>query len=878
MKNFNFRFLMLVLVVNMSGLIAEVCASPISLQQVQNSVQSFIKQRGGSLTASSLHRVQVGTSRTAELQPYYVFNIDDANGFVIASGDDSTPAILGYSDEGRFDAEDIPDNVQWWLDEYARQIKFLQDHGAPAARFPRVTSNHSSIAPKLTSKWGQYEPYNTYCPIIDEEHCSTGSVATALAQVMYYHRARSVKQTVREIPAYTTWTKHFSIDAIPAGSAFDWDNMVDEYNNTSTEAQKQAVARLMQYCGAAVQTDYDLNESYASMLELQLTKYFKYSSKVNSKWRSGYSDAEWDEMVYTELKSNRPVLYSGYNDKSESHAFVCDGYDENGFYHINWGWGGLCDGYFLLTVNDSGNDMLSYPYSQCAVFNVSTNQSQTPVDEIQFADFNVEFKCLIRWDTNDDAALSKEEAAAVTEIAPNAFSWSFDMTTFDELEFFTGLKSIGDGAFYDCANLTSITLPNSLISIGKEAFASCRLTSITLPNSVTTIGEAAFQYGGSFNDITIPESVTSIGRSAFNGCNITSLTWNAKNCSSNGNMQTRNIERVTIGDEVVVLPDYFVNSSKITKVNIPQSVTTIGNWAFNGCSGLSSITIPDSVARIGGNAFAGCVNLTDIDIPDAVNYIGEEAFANDINLVSVTIGKSVSEIRYSVFEGCNIKNLTWNARNCSSNGDMPTRNIERVTIGDEVVVLPDYFVKGSKITTVNIPQSVTTIGSQTFRDCSGLTNVNIPNSVTHIGGEAFFGCSGLTSITIPGSVTSIDGSAFCDCNGLDTVTCLALCPPVIYWSAFSSDCKKNALLRVPVTAIQDYKSASDWMWFKHIVGISLYVGDVNCDFEINLADINTLIDVISRNGNVYEEAYDVNNDNEVGLADINALIDIILSE
>ena len=259
--------------------------------------------------------------------------------------------------------------------------------------------------------------------------------------------------------------------------------------------------------------------------------------------------------------------------------------------------------------------------------------------------------------------------------------------------------------------------------------------------------------------------------------------------------------------------------------------------------------------------FAGCEKLTDIDYPRrCINYIGGEAFANDINLSSVTIGKisNRDSLRGYSNAAIMIKTLLGMLGIALPNGEMPTGNIERVTIGDEVVVLPDYLVNGSKITTVDIPQSVTTIGNHTFRGCSGLTSVNIPNSVTSIGAAAFYGCSGLTSITIPGSVTKILASAFCECDGLDTVTCLALCPPAIEWGVFDSECQKNALLRVPVTAKQDYKSANDWRWFKHIVGISLYVGDVNWDFEINLADVNTLIDAILHN--VYEEAYDINKD------------------
>ncbi len=248
----------------------------------------------------------------------------------------------------------------------------------------------------------------------------------------------------------------------------------------------------------------------------------------------------------------------------------------------------------------------------------------------------------------------------------------------------------------------------------------------------------------------------------------------------------------------------FINCSGLTSVTIPNSVTNIGPSAFSGCSGLTSVTIGNSVTRISSSAFSGCSSLTSVTIPNSVTTIDDYAFKGCSGLTSVTIGKSVTSIGNFAFSGCNgLTNLVWNARYCSYMGSMLTENIERVTIGNEVEVLPSDFVRGSKITSVIIPNSVTSIGSNAFFRCSGLTSVMvesgntvydsredcnaiiktssnelitgckntiIPNSVTSIGDYAFYYCSGLTSIIIPNSVIEISSNAFYNCSSLASVT------------------------------------------------------------------------------------------------------------
>ena len=242
---------------------------------------------------------------------------------------------------------------------------------------------------------------------------------------------------------------------------------------------------------------------------------------------------------------------------------------------------------------------------------------------------------------------------------------------------------------YDMSVLASITIPNSVTSIGGGAFSGCSsLTSVTVPNSVTSIGTYAFQGCSSLSSVTIPNNVTSIEAGAFSGCS--SLT------------------SVTIPNSVTSIGDYaFDGCSGLTSVTIPNSVTSIGDWAFRSCTALTSVTIPNSVTSIGSYAFYGCSSLTSVTIGESVSEIGNSAFENCTSLTSITIGESVSKIGYSAFSGC------------------------------------------SSLTSITIPNSIRSIGDWAFRDCSSLTYIELLYIYIVIPDDALRGCINLTDIYVP---------------------------------------------------------------------------------------------------------------------------------
>ncbi len=380
MKKSVLSFLCLVLCVLMAQ------AGPVDKQQAQQQAQAFFAKKGKVLKKSATpHKAPRKAAGAADEAYYYVFNSEGNNGFVIVSGDDRTAPVFGYSDTGSFDEKNIPENMRAWLAGYVDEIKALDSEtpvvssDAPLTRMRKAESVMRPIAPLITTKWDQDSPYNDNCPTYNGSKCATGCVATAMAQVMYYYRAQSVNATTAEIPAYTISKRGISIPATPASSPIDWANMTDTYSSSSTAAQNAAVAALMAYCGRSVEMEYGPSSGAVSQyVPSALEKYFGYATGGLCISREAYTLQEWEDMVYEELLAKRPLFYSG-SSAGGGHAFVVDGYDGEGLFHFNWGWGGMSNGYFLLQVANPGNNSGigasatsdGYASKQSAIFGVN---------------------------------------------------------------------------------------------------------------------------------------------------------------------------------------------------------------------------------------------------------------------------------------------------------------------------------------------------------------------------------------------------------------------------------------------------------------------------------------------------------------------------
>ena len=412
----------------------------------------------------------------------------------------------------------------------------------------------------------------------------------------------------------------------------------------------------------------------------------------------------------------------------------------------------------------------------------------------------------------------------------------------------SGVTYIGTAAFRRCTSLTSVTIPNSVTTIGEYAFSMSGLTSVTIPGSVTFMGRYAFScdnlasvtisegvtsignlafISSGLTSITIPKSVTSIGNSAFSGCpsvkTITVTKGNSVYYSAGNCLIKAASKELVVGCQNSVIPT-------------DGSVTSIGDSAFSGCIGLTSVTIPEGVTSIRDSAFSGCIGLTSVTVPEGVTNIGSYAFSSCSYLGSVTIPRSVTSIGSAAFTNCDrlyrvyISDMAaWCGIDFSNDGSNPLSqgcnlylNGELVTnlvIPEGVTGIGNYAFYGYRsLTSITIPASVTSIGGKAFVGCSSVETISVAEgnrvyhsdgncliqtadkklivgcqnsviptngSVTSIGNSAFSGCSGLTSFTIPASITSIGTSAFSGCRSLTRITIPASVTSV-GTSAFSS--------------------------------------------------------------------------------------------
>jgi len=397
------------------------------------------------------------------------------------------------------------------------------------------------------------------------------------------------------------------------------------------------------------------------------------------------------------------------------------------------------------------------------------------------------------------------------------------------------VTSIGNCAFRYCTSLKSITIPNSVIEIGSSAFSGCSsLTSITIPNSVTEIGVYAFKGCTSLTSITIPNSVTNIGDSTFWGCSSLTAIYVAVD-----NKNYTSVNGVLFNKDKTALICYPAGKTD-KSYNITNSVTSIGDYAFNGCSSLTSVTIPNSVTEIGGSAFVGCASLKSITMPNSVTSIGDMAFYKCSSLTSITIPDSVTSIGSSAFSDCSklrsitIPNSVTSIGAWAFNGCTGLTAIN-VAMENQNYVSPDGVLYNKDKTTIicypagkkgnnyKIPDGVTEIGSIAFSRCSSLTSVTIPNSVTSIGSGAFNGCTSLTRVTIPNSVTKIGWNAFSDCTSLTSIT-IPNSVISIDWYAFRG-CTSLKSITIPNSVTSIGKNAFGYYYdngYKKINNLKIY--------------------------------------------------------
>ena len=300
---------------------------------------------------------------TAGEAAVYVFNHGEGDGFLVLPADDCAPAVLGYSDSGSIvsDEAQMPDGLRYWLGTLADQIAWRNRNGnnqgflfngktngskhVHADRqepgIDKVRTDREPIAPLCATRWNQGAPYYNRCPIQNKERCYTGCVATAMAQAMKYH---NWPETGEGSNSYG-WN-NYNLSMNFAETTFEWGKMLDNYTEGNySDDEAYAVATLMRACGISVNMGYSPSGSGAlsSAIAGALGSYFKYDKSVRYEKRDFYSLNDWEDMIYNSLKNYGPVIYNGQSYEG-GHSFICDGYDKDGYFHFNWGWGGMSDG------------------------------------------------------------------------------------------------------------------------------------------------------------------------------------------------------------------------------------------------------------------------------------------------------------------------------------------------------------------------------------------------------------------------------------------------------------------------------------------------------------------------------------------------------
>lgn len=757
--------------------------------------------RGGSNSISPETQVSLAyTAGENDTNYFYVYNNGENDGYVIVGGDEQAKEIIAYVPQGHFVYDSLPDNLKWWLSQYANEIDtaiIMASHMPTSAKMIRrapASNTLQDIPDLITTKWNQESPYNNVIPLIGEDtlHCPTGCVPTALAQIMNYWKyptqgigSKSYTLNYPDINQSMTYTADF------ANTTYDWSNMLDQYvEGQYTTAQANAVSTLMYHIGVALQVSYiwcgtgysssDGIEYYNGTIGLMhdLPAYFGYDEGMQLVSRRDFTLDQWKMLLYNELSAGRPVYYSG-NSLEGGHAFVCHGYSSDlDMFSFNWGWGGLEDGYFSLSGTNAVNGFTAS--SEEMLIGIRPKGHNCGVSELSFGDkFMVDGIWYRVWNEQKREVEVTHTTITDPDIDITDYEYCYGNVTIPSHVQHDGIdytvSRIGTCAFLTATNgqtnVESISLPPTITSLGAGAFYYCQFLSdsIIIPDAVEIIPNRCFQQCNRSPYISIPSSVKSIGTYAFYGCRL------------------------------------------LEELSLPEGCYKVSSFAFYGCNHLSIVNLPSTFFIFGDCCFDG-TNIIKMSFPcdkfvSAQTYTeGQYTTINFASPFPSSIGKGVLYVPETMVD--TYRNTTdpfWSEwGNVESLNDM-NPNIGRQFNADEFkyMILNDSCVTLTEVIHVDysskcitVPSSVTfngitykveslaagafayqgfyvsgidklvlsegikEIGETALQDCE-FKSIELPNSLEKIGTDAFNNCHELESLDIPGSVKIAQGLSQC---------------------------------------------------------------------------------------------------------------------
>jgi len=793
-------------------------ARQVSPEEAQNIASEFFNS--GSSEANKAPRRALRASRPASdnlgAEPYYIFNAGDNGGFVIISGDTRVKKILGYSDTGSFDTENMPPQLVWLLNEYEKQIQNIPENGKQDPSWQTVNHNYVSEQHVLeTANWNQEAPYNSLCPKIGEKETFAGCVATATAIVMKYYEW---PQRGIGLDSYEWNGETLSFDF---GTQFDWDNMLDNYNGEFSSVQAYAVAKLMKACGIGVHMNYGIDGSAApsnNIIKLLLT-HFNYDCRIEFLSHANYANDEWVKLIKEEIDNGRPVIYSGNNENS-GHCFVCDGYDDDNRLHFNWGWGGFANGFFVHDNIDFSEHHINgqgFNNSQSIIRHIQPNKNGSPYS----TKLNLAY---------DGFKMDSEELSNTRDV--NIFLPS--IIKIDNEVNYTGEVALAltDSDFQIKEILYTTKYPQI------DGIVKCRPTvkvdnddyiAIFERETVSDEWRQLVNYAPMLNDdgsvFIAPSMLHAKGNTLLPI--YSNIKYNISpgiDCSINSGSY----------------PDFYTTYDKILKADFLQ--LTINNRGEYDAIILLINGEPSPLTR------KGIINFQVFKSEYEIDVIGIKS--NELKNISVNVDRPgnlhtlIDKTDLSIGKIKIDGTMNWeDISYLKSLASWYSLDLSGAVIvkddGSSERSLPDEFlIYDNQVSEIKLPLNITKIPRECFSGCKSLRNIEVPNGVTTIEDQAFNFTKAV--ITLPESLETIGNNVFFG----NIVICTGITPPDL------GNDNGIRFVCVPKEAFEKYKNAPGWSkfyknGFLNKIGLNIKWGGNSVDeFEFNASWTPELTPVI----------------------------------